>query len=156
LSDIPAVGIASDSVDPELVDKPRRWEMRFIARFMIEFGILSSMFDFLTFAALLAVFHATPALFRTAWFVESLLTELVIALVVRTRRPFFRSRPGNVLLASTVILVVVAFAIPFVPYVDILGFVPPPPSVLAALAAITGLYVVATEITKHWFYRRAK
>ena len=95
LSDVPAIGIADDAVDPELIARPQRWNMRFIGRFMLEFGAVSSVFDFLTFGALLLVFRAAPDLFRTGWFVESLLTELVIALVVRTRRPFFRSRPGR-------------------------------------------------------------
>lgn len=153
ISDIPAVGIADDSVDPELVERPRRWDMRFIGRFMIEFGVLSSIFDLITFAALLVLFHATPELFRTGWFVESLLTELVVALVVRTRRPFFRSRPGRILLVTTVILIPLAFAIPYAPYAGVLGFVPPPASLLAALAAITAMYVLATEVTKTWFYR---
>jgi Mg2+-importing ATPase len=85
LSDVPAIGIADDAVDPELIARPQRWNMRFIGRFMLQFGAVSSVFDFLTFGALLLVFHATPDLFRTGWFVESLLTELVIALVVRTR-----------------------------------------------------------------------
>jgi Mg2+-importing ATPase len=101
------------------------------------------------------LFHATVELFRTGWFVESLLTELVVALVVRTRRPFFRSRPGNVLLASTLILIPLTLAIPFVPHVGALGFVPLPASLLAALAGVTALYVFATEILKRWFYRRA-
>ena len=102
LSDIPALGLADDNVDPELVDTPQRWDMRFIGRFMVEFGLLSSVFDALTFATLLLVFATPVSVFRTGWFVESLLTELVIALVVRTRRPFFRSRPGRwTLLAST-------------------------------------------------------
>ena len=95
LSDVPAIGIADDAVDPELIARPQRWNMRFIGRFMLEFGAVSSVFDFLTFGALLLVFHAAPDLFRTGWFVESLLTELVIALVVRTRRPFYRSRPAG-------------------------------------------------------------
>jgi Mg2+-importing ATPase len=155
VSDIPAVGIAADSVDPELVDRPRRWNMRFIARFMVEFGVLSSLFDLLTFAGLLVLFHATPELFRTGWFVESLLTELAIALVVRTRRPFFRSRPGRVLLISTLVLVPVTFAIPYVPYAGLLGFVPLPASLLAGLAAVTVVYVGAAEVTKRWFYRRS-
>jgi len=85
LSDIPAIGMANDRVDPELVAGPRRWDLRFIGRFMVEFGILSSVFDLLTFAILLTAFRASPEMFRTGWFVESLLTELVIALVVRTR-----------------------------------------------------------------------
>jgi Mg2+-importing ATPase len=155
LSDIPAMGIAEDSVDPELVERPRRWDMKFIGRFMVEFGALSSLFDFITFGALLTVFHATVEEFRTGWFVESLLTELVIALVVRTRRPFFRSRPGTVLLVSTGVLIALAFAIPYLPYANLLGFVPLPMGVILALAAITVLYVAATEVTKRWFYRRA-
>jgi Mg2+-importing ATPase len=153
LSDVPAVGIADDAVDPELIEQPQRWNMRFIGRFMVEFGLVSSMFDFLTFGALLMVFLAGPALFRTGWFVESLLTELVIALVVRTRRPFFRSRPGRLLLWSTVALSVLTFAIPYLPFIGVFGFVPLPGLVLATISAITMLYVVATEITKSRFYR---
>ena len=153
LSDVPAIGIANDAVDPELIERPQRWNMRFIGRFMVEFGAVSSVFDFLTFGALLVVFRAGPAVFRTGWFVESLLTELVIALVVRTRRPFFRSRPGNVLLWSTVILVMLTFAIPYLPFVGVFGFVPLPGPLLITVSAITALYVVATEITKRRFYR---
>jgi Mg2+-importing ATPase len=153
LSDIPAIGIADDSVDPELVEVPRRWDMRFIGRFMVEFGVLSSAFDFLTFAALIGLFHAAPELFRTGWFVESLLTELVIALVVRTRRPFYRSRPGGLLLYSSMALIAVAFLVPFLPYVDVLGFVPVPGALLATLAGVTALYVVSAELLKYRFYR---
>jgi Mg2+-importing ATPase len=153
LSDIPAVGIASDSVDPELVQRPRRWNMRFIGRFMVEFGLLSSLFDLLTFGALLWVFHAPLEVFRTGWFVESLLTELVIALVVRTRRPFLRSRPANLLLVMTLILMVVTPVIPYLPFAEALGFVPIPPILLAVLLGITVLYVLAAEMTKRWFYR---
>jgi Cation transporting ATPase, C-terminus len=93
LSDIPAIGIANDHVDPELVAKPRRWDTRFIGRFMVEFGLLSSAFDALTFTTLIVGFGANETMFRTGWFVESLFTELVIALVVRTQRPVWRSRP---------------------------------------------------------------
>jgi Mg2+-importing ATPase len=153
LSDIPAIGIADDAVDPELVERPRRWDMRFIGRFMVEFGLLSSAFDFLTFGALLRVFQAPPEVFRTGWFLESLLTELVVALIVRTRRPLFRSRPGGLLLTSTLLLIPVTFAIPFMPHGDVLGFVPVPPLLLVTLAVITGLYVVSAEVMKRWFYR---
>ena len=154
LSDIPAVGIADDNVDAEMVAAPRRWNMRSIARFMVEFGALSSAFDMLTFALLLRFFHAAPEAFRTAWFVESLLTELAIALVVRTRRPFFRSQPGRILLASTLALIPLTFAIPFMAHAEVLGFVPLAPGVLAAVAGITVLYVLATELMKRWYYRR--
>jgi Mg2+-importing ATPase len=87
--------------------------------------------------------------------VESLLTELVIALVVRTRRPFFRSRPGRVLLVSTLALLLLTPAIPYLPFVGALGFVPIPLSLTAVVVAITGCYVLAAEATKVWFYRAA-
>ncbi len=155
LSDIPAVGIADDSVDPEMLARPERWDMRYIARFMVSFGALSSLFDALTFVTLLGVFHAMPDLFRTAWFVESLLTELVIALVVRTRRPFYRSRPGRLLFVLTIVVAIVALAIPYLPDVALLGFVPLPLPLAGAVCAITALYVLATELLKHWFFRGA-
>ena len=134
--------------------EPLTEDIRFIGRFRVEFGILSSAFDFLTFATLLGFFRATPDLFRTGWFVESLLTELVIAVVVRTRRPFYRSLPGTVLFWSTVAVIVLTLAIPFLPFVAILGFVPLPPALLTTLCAITLMYVAATELTQKWFYRR--
>jgi Mg2+-importing ATPase len=153
ISDVPAVGMADDNVDREMIERPRRWDMRFIGRFMIEFGLLSSLFDLLCFGALLWLFHASVEMFQTAWFVESLLTELAIALVVRTRRPFFRSRPGTVLLVATSILALLTPAIPYLPFVGALGFVPIPAAVLGTLILITIAYVGAAELTKYWFYR---
>ncbi len=154
LSDVPAVGLAGDSVDRELVDRPRRWDMRFLGRFMVEFGLLSSVFDFLTFALLLWGFAAGPAVFRTGWFVESLLTELVIALVVRTRRPFWRSRPGDLLLLSSVAVALLACALPWLPGSALLGFTAVPAGLMLALGAIVALYVAGTEALKSSFYRR--
>lgn len=151
LSDIPAMGIVDDNVDDELLVRPRRWDMRYLARFMVSFGLLSSLFDFLTFAALIGLFHASPELFRTGWFVASLLTELVIALVVRTPRSAFRSRPGKTLLIATLVLIPLAFVIPFLPLADAFGFVPLPWQVMAAIAAITALYVATTELAKRAF-----
>ncbi|HEX5215661.1 MAG TPA: magnesium-translocating P-type ATPase [Vicinamibacterales bacterium] len=155
LSDVPAVGIADDSVDAELVDRPRRWDIRFIGRYMVEFGILSSLFDLLMFGVLLGIFRAGPDVFRTGWFVESLLTELVVALVIRTRRPFYRSRPGTLLLVSTAGLIAFAFAVPYLPLAELVGFVPIPGTLLATIMLITVGYVAATEAQKRWFYRHA-
>jgi Mg2+-importing ATPase len=156
LSDLPALGLAGDSVDPELIERPQRWSMPFIRRFMIQFGLLSSLFDLLTFGALLLVFHADPATFRTAWFVESLLTELVVALVVRTRRLSIRSRPGRFLLWSTVVMAAVTVVLPRAPGAARLGFVPVGPAILATVLAILVAYVVATEGMKRLFYRSTK
>jgi Mg2+-importing ATPase len=154
LSDVPAIGLASDRVDPELVAKPRRWNIRFIGRFMLEFGPLSSVFDALTFAVLLGYFASSTTMFRTAWFVESLFTELAIALVVRTRRRSWRSAPGRLLLWGTIAVAVLALAIPYLPFVGRIGFVPIPASLVFAIIGIAAAYVLSAEALKAWFYRR--
>ncbi|VTU36332.1 Magnesium-transporting ATPase, P-type 1 [Variovorax sp. PBS-H4] len=154
MSDIPAAAIASDTVDAEWVAKPRRWDTTFIRDYMVLFGLVSSLFDFLTFGALLWLFHAAPEEFRTGWFIESLLTELVIALVVRTRGPFWHSRPGRLLLASTATMIVLALALPYLPFVSIFGFVPLPAPVVLAMIVLTLFYVAAAELAKRFFYRR--
>ena len=155
LSDIPATTIASDNVDPEWVAKPHRWNTVFIRDYMILFGLVSSVFDFLTFGILLWVFQAAPEEFRTGWFIESLLTELVIALVVRTRRPFWRSRPGNLLLWTTAIFIAVTLILPYLPFSSIFGFVPLPAPLMLAMIGLTLAYVAAAEAAKHYFYSKA-
>ena len=154
LSDFPAIAIASDNVDPEYVQTPHRWDVKFIRDFMIIFGVVSSAFDFLTFGLLLWILHSTPEQFRTGWFIESLLTELLVALIVRTRRPFYQSKPGHWLWVSTLIVALLTFAIPYLPLNNLLGFVPLPFSIMALLVLITLLYILATEIAKKFFYAR--
>jgi P-type Mg2+ transporter len=155
LSDFPGMAIAGDAVDPEWIQSPHRWDVKFIRNFMIVFGLVSSAFDYLTFAVLLWVVHAAEDEFRTAWFIESLMTELVIALVVRTRRPFFRSTPGRWLWLSTLAVAIVTVLLPYLPPVNTLfGLVPLPAPVMLMLFAITALYVFAAEIAKKWFYAR--
>ena len=153
LADVPALGLAEDRVDPEMVERPERWNILFIGRFMLVFGVLSSVFDFVTFGALLGIFHAPPATFRTGWFVESLLTELLVALVVRTRRPFFRSLPGPFLFWATVALIPLALALPYLPFAGLMGFVPLPLPLVGMLVAIALAYVVSAELAKIPFYR---
>ena len=145
LSDVPAVGIADDAVDAELVSEPRGWDMAALARFMLLFGLVSSAFDFLTFWVLIRAHEGAAAPFRTGWFVESLLTELAVALVVRTRRPFWRSRPGRLLAWSTAFVAALALAMPWLPGAALAGFVPLPFGTIAALLVIVALYVAATE-----------
>ena len=156
LSDIPSTAIASDNVDPEWVARPRRWNTAFIRDYMVLFGLVSSVFDFLTFGVLLFIFHSTPEIFRTSWFLESLLTELVIALVVRTRRVFFRSRPGKLLLVGTLVFIGITLVLPYLPFSSIFGFIPLPLPLMLMLLGLTALYVLATEIAKKYFYSRMK
>lgn len=154
LSDIPATTIAGDNVDPEWVERPRRWNTIFIRDYMVLFGLVSSIFDFLTFGTLLFIFRASPQEFRTGWFIESLLTELVIALVVRTRHLFFRSRPGTLLLVSTFIIIGLTLVIPYLPFTSVLGFIPLPAPLMLTVIGLTLLYMLVTEIAKHYFYSR--
>lgn len=152
LSDVPSLAIASDNVDPDQLRRPRHWDIRFVRRFMISFGLVSSLFDFATFAFLLFVAHATAAAFQTGWFVESLLTELAIVLIVRTHRAFWASRPSPLLAWLTLAVGIVAIMIPYLPFAAWFGFVPLPLPVLAGLVAITALYLLASEATKRWFF----
>ncbi|WP_245458755.1 MULTISPECIES: magnesium-translocating P-type ATPase [unclassified Mesorhizobium] len=152
LSDVPSLAIASDNVDPDQLRRPRHWDIRFVRRFMISFGLVSSLFDFATFAFLLFFAHATEAAFQTAWFVESLLTELAIVLIVRTHRAFWASRPSPLLAWLTLAVGIIAIMIPYLPFAAWFGFVPLPPPVLAGLVAITALYLLASEATKRWFF----
>jgi Mg2+-importing ATPase len=148
LSDIPATGIPSDRVDAERIAAPRRWDVRAIRNFMIVFGLISSAFDLLTFGVLWILSRGAPALFRTGWFLESLLTELAIVLVVRTQLPIHRSRPGLVLWVTTLVVGAVALATPYLPGREWFDFVPLPWSVLAAILGITLAYAVASELAK--------
>jgi Mg2+-importing ATPase len=154
LSDVPSIAIASDNVDPDRVVRPQRWNVRDIQKFMIVFGLISSVFDLLTFAILLLVFHANEATFQTSWFMISLLTELAVVLVLRTHRPAFRSSPSRLLLWSTLVVATATFAIPFLGVLSSLfGFVPLSAIHLGAVVAIVIGYIAATELAKAWFFR---
>jgi Mg2+-importing ATPase len=153
LSDLPSLAISSDNVDPERVSSPQRWNIKEIRRFMVVFGLISSVFDLLTFGVLLYVFKAGEAAFQTSWFMISLLTELAVVLVLRTRKPAFRSRPSQLLLWSTLAVAAMTFAVPFLGKAsELFGFVPLSAMELAAVAAIVGGYIVATEIAKFGFF----
>jgi Mg2+-importing ATPase len=148
LSDVPAMAVASDRVDPELVERPRSWDVREIRNAMLMFGAVSSVFDIGTFVLLRAGFNAGDAAFRSAWFVESLLTEVVALLVLRTQRPFFRSAPGRSLAWASATVAVVGIALPFSPFAAPLGMQSISIVVLVLLAALTVGYASSTEFVK--------
>ncbi len=153
LSDVPSMAISTDRVDPDRVSHPQRWDIAQVRRYMIVFGLVSSVFDLLTFAALLLLFRAGAATFQTTWFVVSLLTELGVVLILRTQGPAWRSRPSDLLLWTTFAAAVIALVVPFLgPASRLFGFVPLSPAEIAAVVAIVTTYLVATEATKHWFF----
>jgi Mg2+-importing ATPase len=153
LSDLPATTISSDDVDPEQVQEPEAWNIHDIRDFMVLFGPISSVFDFLTFGLLRLAFGAAEGVFRSGWFLESLATQLTVILVLRTRRRFYRSRPSSLLMAGTALTGLAGLALVLTPLGDPLGFVPVPAAMLAALAAVLFGYVIATEAGKAWYYR---
>jgi Mg2+-importing ATPase len=156
LTDFPEFTIAGDHVDQMMLDQPRRWDIAFIRRFMLVFGLLSSVFDYLTFGALIYILHASPTLFRTGWFVESVISASMIVLVIRTRRLFFRSRPGKQLIAATLLVIAVTLVLPYTPLAGILGFKPLPAVFLVILAGIMAMYIASAEIAKNIFYKMTK
>jgi Mg2+-importing ATPase len=154
LSDLPAIALSSDRVDDDQLARPQHMSVGEIQRFMIVFGLVSSTFDLLTFGALIWLFHAGAERFQTAWFVLSLLTELAVVLVLRTRGPAWASRPGTVLLWVTLAVAGAALASPYLGAVSALfGLTALPVGLLAALVALAAGYVLATEAVKRWFFR---
>jgi Mg2+-importing ATPase len=156
LTDFPEMTIAMDRVDPEMVDKPRRWDIRFIKRFMVTFGLVSSIFDYLTFGVLLFLLKATPEQFRTGWFLESVISACVIVLVVRTRKPFMKSAPGKPLLIATFLVVVATLWLPQSPFAKLFSFQPLPSIFLIFMGGIVLSYILAAEAAKRWFYKRSR
>ena len=155
LSDLPSVAISTDNVDAEQVAKAQRWDVREVQRFMLSFGLLSTVFDLLTFLVLLKLFAADEATFQTAWFMVSVLTELAVLLVLRTRKPAFRSTPGKLLVFTSVAVAVASVGITYLgPLASVFDFVPLPWHILAAVVAIVAAYVLSTEAAKVRFFGR--
>jgi Mg2+-importing ATPase len=156
MTDFPEMTIATDSVDKEMIDYPRRWDIKAIRKFMITFGIVSSVFDYLTFGALLTILHANEVQFRTGWFVESVVSASIIVLVIRSRQPFFKSRPGKYLLIATLSIVVITLILPFTPLAELFGFSSLPISFYILIGIIILLYIISAEIVKKIFYKMVK
>ena len=153
LSDLPCLAIASDAVDAAERREPHAWNMREVRRNMFGFGLLSSLFDLVTFGFLLAVTGASAAAFQTGWFVESLLTELATIFVIRTRHPFWTSRPSRSLSVLAVAVGLLAIAMPYLPAGGAFGLIPLPVGTLAGLSLITVAYALASEVFKQRFLR---
>ncbi len=155
LSDLPSITIAGDNVDEDRLASAQHWDLRDLRRYMLIFGLTSTVFDLLTFGLLLEVFDSGEAQFQTAWFVVSLLTELVVLLVLRTHRPAWRSRPSTLLWASAAAVAALALLLPYAgAAAQLFGLVPLPPVLLGSLLAVVLAYAAATEWVKQRFYAR--
>jgi Mg2+-importing ATPase len=156
ITDLPATTMGTDRVDPELVIKPRRWNLGFLTKFMVVFGLQSSLMDMVTFAVLLLVLNSSPDQFRNTWFLVSAVTELVTLLIVRTRKPFFLSRPSGSLIGATLVVLFVTLVLPYSPFAGLFDLLPLSVFYLEVVAVIVLLYTVALELTKHVFYAKVR
>jgi Mg2+-importing ATPase len=145
LYDLSETALPFDRVEEEETARPRPWDLDAIRRFMLVFGPLSSLFDFLTFGVLLWVFQAGPELFRAGWFIESVASQVLVIFVIRSRLPLLAGRPHPGLVAAALAVVVAAVAIPFSPAAAWLGFAQPPGALLAAVAALVAAYLLLVE-----------
>ena len=148
------LAIPGDRVDDAYLQNPKRWNIRFIQRFMLLIGPVSSIYDFLTFGALIWLFHSSETLFHTAWFVESLATQTLVILVIRTAEPPWRSLPSRPLLVGVLACVGVGILLPFTPAGSWLGFTPPPATFFVFLVVMVVSYLALVEGIKRRFYRR--
>jgi Mg2+-importing ATPase len=155
LFDLSQLSIPTDNVDPESLIKPRHWNIDFIKHYMLFFGPISSIYDFLTFGVMIFLFHAQGALFQTGWFIESVATEILVVFVIRTSRtPFFSSTPGKWLVASCFTIVGAALILPFTPLAGSMGFVSPPPLYFFVLIILVSTYLLLVEFMKTLFLKR--
>jgi P-type Mg2+ transporter len=156
LYDVSQISIPGDNVDPALQHRPKRWRIGFIRQFMMIIGPISSLYDFLTFAVLLRVFHASTnaPLFHTGWFVESLATQTLVVFVIRTAGNPLKSRPGRPLLIAVSAIVAVAVVLPYTALGKLLQFTQLPLSLLGAIAFLAITYLLLVQVVKSWFYRR--
>ena len=156
LYDVSEVGVPFDNVDPEALRRPVRWNIKFIERFMLVLGPISSLFDFLTFFALLWLFGAGEPMFQTGWFIESLATQSLVIFVIRTRGPPWRSWPHPLLTCMTLGAVLVGLLIPLTPLGSLIGFVEPPAGFYLFLVGAVAVYLLLVELVKRRLYRWAQ
>jgi Mg2+-importing ATPase len=152
LYDLSQIAVPTDEVDSEYLLRSRPWNVNYVKKFMLFFGPISSVFDFVTFGVLLFVFHASPQLFHTGWFLESLITQTLVIHIIRTGKiPFIESRPSQFLMFTSVYIVTIGLLIPFTPLSKYFGFVQPPPLYFAVLICIVGAYLAVVQLVKSRF-----
>jgi Mg2+-importing ATPase len=154
ISDGPLTTISTDNVDEDYLHKPKKWNIRAISHFMVFFGLISTVFDLMTMAIMWSLSAGNVALFRTAWFLESVLSEIIITFAIRTRREFWKSRPSRMLLYSSIIGIALSVGIIYPPLGFLFQFEGLSLPVLAAIAWILFAYFVLAEVLKRIFYRK--
>lgn len=154
ITDFPYLTVASDNVDQEQIDRPGKWDLKFIRNYMVIFGIHSSLFDIITFLTLLYVLKVKESAFQTGWFIESILTELFILFIIRTHKSFLKSRPGKYLFLLSLLGLVLTLGLPYLPFAADIGLTPLPFINFTAMLIIVFVYIVTADLLKVWFFKK--
>jgi Mg2+-importing ATPase len=141
-------------VDEEELQKPRNWNMRLIGRFTAFFGGISSAFDFVTMGVLLYLAGSNIDLFRTGWFIESTMSEILVTFPIRTKKRFYASKPGKILILTSIVFGLLTVLLPYSQFNKLFEFHPPDPNILILIACILVLYFAVAESVKQFFYKR--
>jgi Mg2+-importing ATPase len=149
--DLSEIGIPFDEVDREDVARPEAWDMTDILRFTIIMGVISSLFDAVTFAVLLKLFRTDAAMFQTGWFVESIMTQILVIFVIRSRwLPWRANRPHPILIATSLGALGSGVALAMGPWGELFGFTPVSPALVGTIVAIAAAYLIFAELAKHF------
>lgn len=154
LTDFPFLTVTSDNVDEEQLEKPGKWNLKLIRNYMIIFGIHSSFFDLITFLTLLYLLKVKESEFQTAWFIESVLSELFILFIIRTHKNFFKSQPGKYLFILSAIALVLTIGLPYLPIASQIGLTPLPLLNLSIMLFIVTIYILTADVLKVWFFKK--
>lgn len=154
ITDFPYLSVASDNVDREQLEKPGKWNLKFIRNYMVVFGIHSSVFDVITFLVLLYILKVKESAFQTGWFIESILTELFILFIIRTHKNFFKSKPGKYLFILSILGLAITLVLPYLPFADRIGLYPLPFINFATMLLIVAAYIITADLLKVWFFKK--
>jgi P-type Mg2+ transporter len=154
ITDFPYLMVASDNVDKEQLNKPGKWDLKLIRNYMVIFGIHSSLFDVITFLTLLYVLKVKESAFQTAWFMESILTELFILFIIRTHKNFFKSQPGKHLFLLSILGLVITISLPYMPFANEVGLTPLPFLNFGLMGLIVAIYIITADLLKVWFFKK--
>jgi Mg2+-importing ATPase len=154
LTDFPFLTVTSDNVDKEQIERPGKWNLKLIRSYMVIFGVHSSLFDLITFMTLYFLLKVKESEFQTGWFIESVLSELLIVFIIRTHKNFFKSKPSKYLFILSIIALILTIGLPYLPFANNIGLTPLPMLNLGAILLIVAAYIFTADLLKVWFFKK--
>jgi P-type Mg2+ transporter len=154
LTDFPFLMVTTDNVDKEQIERPGKWNLKLIRNYMVVFGVHSSLFDLITFITLYFLLKVKESEFQTGWFIESVLSELLIVFIIRTHKSFLKSRPSRYLFILSIIALILTVGLPYFSFANNIGLTPLPMLNLGAMLLIIAAYIITADLLKVWFFKR--